>query len=173
MKVEEKINKNKKIILYSILVVSFIICIFISTYYYLNVRYKYKGEVNYTNSYYDVKVTDATIDYETTTKVIISDDVIEVNIDDLYRYSNTNSINVELYNIGNIDAIISNIFISNIDTNVKRDDIKINLSLKNNDMINARSKKILRIDITNNSVDTDINDYLNFNINVNYREVVK
>lgn len=170
---EINIYKNKLIILYSILLFSVIIFVFLLTYIFLNNNYREKGTVDTNNKYYDVVINNVSIDYDSITKVNIKDNKINIDIKDLYRYTRANSINIELYNIGSIDAKINNIELVNYSGNANINNIDVKMSLKKDDIIEAYSKKMFKIDITykeNNPLQTD---NINFDIIIKYKEITK
>ena len=170
---ETRIYKNRLIILYSILLFSIIVFVFLITYIYLSNNYNEKGTVNINNKYYDVLINNVSIDNDSKTKVYIEDSKINIDIPDLYKYKKTNSINVELYNIGNIDAKISNIELVNFDSNINIKNVDIKLSLNKEDIIYASSKKMLKIDITYNNPNSLETDNINFDIIIRYKEITK
>lgn len=170
---ETRIYKNRLIILYSILLFSIIVFVFLITYIYLSNNYNEKGTVNINNKYYDVLINNVSIDNDSKTKVYIEDSKINIDIPDLYKYKKTNSINVELYNIGNIDAKISNIELVNFDSNINIKNVDIKLSLNKEDIIYASSKKMLKIDITYNNPNSLETDNINFDIIIRYEEITK
>ena len=170
---ETRIYKNRLIILYSILLFSIIVFVFLITYIYLSNNYNEKGTVNINNKYYDVLINIVSIDNDSKTKVYIEDSKINIDIPDLYKYKKTNSINVELYNIGNIDAKISNIELVNFDSNINIKNVDIKLSLNKEDIIYASSKKMLKIDITYNNPNSLETDNINFDIIIRYKEITK
>lgn len=170
---EIKIYQNKLMILYSILLFSVIIFVFFLTYIFLNNNYREKGTVDTSNRYYDVIINNVSIDYDTITKVNIKDDKIKIDIKDLYKYAKTNSINIELYNIGSKDAQINNIDIVNYSGSANIKNLDVNVSLKKDDIIEAYSKKIFKIDITYKEKNPLETDNINFDIIIKYKETTK
>ena len=55
---------------------------------------------------------------------------IKVKVPDLNKFKKTNSFSLDLTNIGNIDAKITNIYIEKIFANIDTKNVNINLSLK-------------------------------------------
>lgn len=170
-----KIFKHKDFLNYSLVILAFSICMFSICYMILSLNMRDFGKTNILNNYYDVVMNNATIDYETTSTIKLDNDkkIIEIKIDDLYKYKNGNSINLELYNIGNMDAIISNMKIIDVETSVNRDKVEINSSIKINDVIEAREERIMNILIKCNENIIEEEDYLNFKISINYNEIRK
>ena len=123
----------------------------------------------------DIVMQNATMDYETTSTIKLDNDekIIEIKINDLYKYKNGNSINLELYNIGNIDAVVNNIKIIDVETSVNYDKIEINHNVKINDVIHAREEKIMNVLIKCIENNINENDYMNFKIVINYSEIKK
>jgi hypothetical protein len=175
MNIKSKIKKHDNEIKYSIVAIIFIVFVFIVTITFLEINLKYKGTTDVRNNYYDIKLLNPTIDYNTTSTIKIDNDTntVSIKINDLNIYTKGNSFNIEMYNIGNIDATIGDIIINNIDTNVDKNKVDIKLSVNKNDSIDASEKKMLNILIKYNEIDPSDEDYFNFNINFYYREIVK
>ncbi len=173
MKSSEK--SSKEIRIYAILVLVIVLFVFTVTFTFLEINIKEGGISNVSNNYYDINLLNATIDYKTTTTIKLDNEenIINVKVDDLNNYINGNSINFELYNIGNIDAEINSVIIGNIDTNIDKNNIIIETSLKKGIVLNASEKKMFNIYIKSNSNDYNIGDYYNFIIKLSYKEIIK
>lgn len=166
------IFKNKKFATYSLITVSFVMCVFSLIYMILSLNMKDYGKSYIKNNYYEVSMLNATIDFDTTSTIVIDNDnkVIEINVNDLYKYKNGNTISLELYNIGNVDARISNMRIVDIDTNVDKEKVDLKLDVQINTIIRAREKEKMNINIKYNDTSNNVNDYYNFKIVINYDE---
>lgn len=160
---------------YSLVIFVFIVFVFFICFTYLELNYKIKGTGNIKNNYYDINFNNVMIDYETSTTVKIDNDnnTLSIKVNDLDKYTKGNSISVEMYNIGSIDALIKNINLVNIDTNVKSENVSINLSMKNDDIFYASEKKILNILIKYNNKEKIDNAYYNFDIKFDFNELDK
>ena len=167
---EIKKYKKKLSILYTMLVIVIIIFTFTLTYALLDNNFK---DVKFNNNYYDINITNVSMDYETLSKVITSKDKISINIPDLINYKNGNAISIELTNLGSIDAALNSINIVNISGNIDTNKLKITPSLKSGDVISASSKKILKVDIKYNSGNIKDTNNVSFDILLSFKEVVK
>ena len=155
-----------KIISYSISIVFLILFIFVLTYSYLNTNFSQKGNIDYKRKYYDIVFNNVTIDADTTMKVKLDSDsdTIKIKVEDLNEFRKTNSFSIDLTNIGNINAIIKNIRILNINSNVQLTNV--------NDIINGGETKKLIICITYNKTSKIENPYYFFDIKYDFDEVI-
>lgn len=163
-----------KIISYSISIVFLILFIFVLTYSYLNTNFSQKGNIDYKRKYYDIVFNNVTIDADTTMKVKLDSDsdTIKIKVEDLNEFRKTNSFSIDLTNIGNINAIIKNIRILNINSNVQLKDVNIDISTNVNDIINGGETKKLIICITYNKTSEIENPYYFFDIKYDFDEVI-
>ena len=175
MSFKSKLEKRKDEIKYSALILVFILFIFTITITFLEVNLRERGSSDIRNNYYDINMLNATIDFETTSKIKLDNDTgnIKILVNDLKEYVNGNSFSLELYNIGNIDAEINEILATYIDTNVDIDKVKVELSLNKGTIIKASEKKMLKIMIKYNEDKPSIEDFYNFNVQITYKEVKK
>ncbi len=163
-----------KIISYSISIVFLILFIFVLTYSYLNTNFSQKGNIDYKRKYYDIVFNNVTIDADTTMKVKLDSDsdTIKIKVEDLNEFRKANSFSIDLTNIGNINAIIKNIRILNINSNVQLKDVNIDISTNVNDIINGGETKKLIICITYNKTSEIENPYYFFDIKYDFDEVI-
>lgn len=163
-----------KIISYSISIVFLILFIFVLTYSYLNTNFSQKGNVDYKRKYYDIVYNNVTIDADTTMKVKLDNekDTINIDIRNLNEFKKANSFSIDLTNIGNINAIISNIKIGNIHSNVSPKDVNVDISTNVNDIINGGETKKLIICITYNETTKIEDPYYFFDIKYDFTEVI-
>lgn len=163
-----------KIISYSISIVFLILFIFVLTYSYLNTNFSQKGNIDYKRKYYDIVYNNVTIDADTTMKVKLDSekDTINIDIRNLNEFKKANSFSIDLTNIGNINAIISNIKIGNIHSNVSPKDVNVDISTNVNDIINGGETKKLIICITYNKTSKIENPYYFFDIKYDFDEVI-
>ena len=110
---KEKITYALIVLLFSILVLSLAL-------YYLFNGFSIRGDANIIKKYYDIKLNNVSIDYETdmTIKLDNENGTIKVKVPDLNKFKKTNSFSLDLTNIGNIDAKITNIYIQKIFANI-------------------------------------------------------
>lgn len=163
-----------KIISYSISIVFLILFIFVLTYSYLNTNFSQKGNIDYKRKYYDIVFNNVTIDADTTMKVKLDSDsdTIKIKVEDLNEFRKANSFSIDLTNIGNINAIIKNIRILNINSNVQLKNVNIDISTNVNDIINGGETKKLIICITYNKTSEIENPYYFFDIKYDFDEVI-
>ena len=145
---KEKITYALIVLLFSILVLSLAL-------YYLFNGFSIRGDANIIKKYYDIKLNNVSIDYETdmTIKLDNENGTIKVKVPDLNKFKKTNSFSLDLTNIGNIDAKITNIYIQKIFANIDTKNVNINLSLNKEDIIKGGKTKKLNVEITYNGKD--------------------
>lgn len=164
---KEKITYALIILLFSILVLSLAL-------YYLFNGFSIRGDANIIKKYYDIKLNNVSVDYETdmTVKLDNENSTIQVKVPDLNQFKKTNSFSIDLTNIGNIDAKITNIRIENIFANIDTKNVNINLSLDKEDVIKGGETKKLNIEITYNGKDKIEQPYYEFSIKYVFDEVI-
>ncbi len=164
---KEKITYALIILLFSILVLSLAL-------YYLFNGFSIRGDANIIKKYYDIKLNNVSIDYETdmTIKLDNENGTIQVKVPDLNKFKKTNSFSIDLTNIGNIDAKIIDIRIENIFANIDTKNVNINLSLDKEDIIKGGETKKLNVEITYNGKDKIEQPYYEFSIKYVFDEVI-
>lgn len=164
---KEKITYALIILLFSILVLSLAL-------YYLFNGFSIRGDANIIKKYYDIKLNNVSVDYETdmTVKLDNENSTIQVKVPDLNQFKKTNSFSIDLTNIGNIDAKITEIRIENIFANIDTKNVNINLSLDKEDVIKGGETKKLNIEITYNGKDKIEQSYYEFSIKYVFDEVI-
>lgn len=164
---KEKITYALIILLFSILVLSLAL-------YYLFNGFSIRGDANIIKKYYDIKLNNVSVDYETdmTVKLDNENSTIQVKVHDLNQFKKTNSFSIDLTNIGNIDAKITDIRIENIFANIDTKNVNINLSLDKEDVIKGGETKKLNIEITYNGKDKIEQPYYEFSIKYVFDEVI-
>jgi hypothetical protein len=164
---KEKITYALIILLFSILVLSLAL-------YYLFNGFSIRGDANIIKKYYDIKLNNVSVDYETdmTVKLDNENSTIQVKVPDLNQFKKTNSFSIDLTNIGNIDAKITDIRIENIFANIDTKNVNINLSLDKEDVIKGGETKKLNIEITYNGKDKIEQPYYEFSIKYVFDEVI-
>lgn len=164
---KEKITYALIILLFSILVLSLAL-------YYLFNGFSMMGKADIIKKYYDIKLNNVSIDYETdmTIKLNNENGTIQVKVPDLNKFKKTNSFSIDLTNIGNIDAKIIDIRIENIFANIDTKNVNINLSLDKEDIIKGGKTKKLNVEITYNDKDKIEQPYYEFSIKYVFDEVI-
>ncbi len=164
---KEKITYALIILLFSILILSLAL-------YYLFNGFSIRGDANIIKKYYDIKLNNVSVDYETdmTVKLDNENSTIQVKVPDLNQFKKTNSFSIDLTNIGNIDAKITDIRIENIFANIDTKNVNINLSLDKEDVIKGGETKKLNIEITYNGKDKIEQPYYEFSIKYVFDEVI-
>lgn len=164
---KEKITYALIILLFSILVLSLAL-------YYLFNGFSMMGKADIIKKYYDIKLNNVSIDYETdmTIKLNNENGTIQVKVPDLNKFKKTNSFSIDLTNIGNIDAKIIDIRIENIFANIDTKNVNINLSLDKEDIIKGGETKKLNVEITYNDKDKIEQPYYEFSIKYVFDEVI-
>ena len=164
---KEKITYALIILLFSILVLSLAL-------YYLFNGFSIRGDANIIKKYYDIKLNNVSVDYETdmTVKLDNKNSTIQVKVPDLNQFKKTNSFSIDLTNIGNIDAKITDIRIENIFANIDTKNVNINLSLDKEGVIKGGETKKLNIEITYNGKDKIEQPYYEFSIKYVFDEVI-
>lgn len=164
---KEKITYALIILLFSILVLSLAL-------YYLFNGFSIRGDANIIKKYYDIKLNNVSVDYETdmTIKLDNENSTIQVKVPDLNQFKKTNSFSIDLTNIGNIDAKITDIRIENIFANIDTKNVNINLSLDKEGVIKGGETKKLNIEITYNGKDKIEQPYYEFSIKYVFDEVI-
>ena len=147
------------VLLLSILVIS----ITVST---LFTKYKEQGKFNVIRKNFDVVFTNQFVK-DDNVKLKINNDKDYLHID-ISNIKKDISIDVDVKNIANIDAIVKNYSYSNISTNATDGQISVYTSINNGDVIKKGDSKKLNIVIKNNTNRSDI--YYNFNINYLFEE---
>lgn len=164
---KEKITYALIVLLFSILVLSLAL-------YYLFNGFSIRGDANIIKKYYDIKLNNVSVDYETdmTVKLDNENSTIQVKVPDLNQFKKTNSFSIDLTNIGNIDAKITDIRIENIFANIDTKNVNINLSLDKEGIIKGGETKKLNVEITYNGKDKIEQPYYEFSIKYVFDEVI-
>ena len=107
-----------------------------------------------------------------TVKIDSDNNTITVKVPDLNKFRKTNSFSVDVTNIGNINAKITNMYIENIFTNIDTKNVNIDLSLDKNNIIEGGKTEKLNIKITYNGKDIIEQPYYEFSIKYVFDEVI-
>lgn len=124
--------------------------------------------------YYDIMFTNASIDFDSKMEIKIDDakDKISINIPDLNEFKESNSFSIDVKNIGNIDAYVENVNLTNIKTNIETENINIDMSLIKEDIIKGSESKKLILTITYKGQIIEETPQISFDINYKFNEVV-
>lgn len=124
--------------------------------------------------YYDIMFTNASIDFDSKMEIKIDDakDKISINIPDLNEFKESNSFSIDVKNIGNIDAYVENVSLTNIKTNIETENINIDMSLIKEDIIKGSESKKLILTITYKGQMIEETPQISFDINYKFNEVV-
>lgn len=124
--------------------------------------------------YYDIMFTNASIDFDSKMEIKIDDakDKISINIPDLNEFKESNSFSIDVKNIGNIDAYVENVNLTNIKTNIETKNINIDMSIIKEDIIKGSESKKLILTITYKGQIIEETPQISFDINYKFNEVV-
>lgn len=158
---------------YTILIFSFVMLVCVATITHLFIYYEKDGNVLVNKKYYDIVYSNLNIDYDTSMSVKINEnnDTIKVSIPNLNEFKKSESFSLDVKNIGNIDASISEANIMNIDTNVPKSKVNVDISLLESNVIKGSESKKLNVTITYLGDNTIENPYFNFVIKYVFDEV--
>lgn len=156
-------KNSLKYILLVIVFIAFVASITVSV---LFTRYKEQGNFSLSRKRFEVVFSNVIIDSDRI-KVKLDNDnkSIHIKAKDL---KDKDTISLDIKNIANIDAVVKNYSISNVDTNASNENVVVDTSIQNGDIIKKGETKKLIIKINNNSKDKDL--YYNFNINYLFEE---
>ena len=105
-------------------------------------------------------------------KIDDAKDKISINIPDLNEFKESNSFSIDVKNIGNIDAYVENVNLTNIKTNIETENINIDMSLIKEDIIKGSESKKLILTITYKGQIIEETPQISFDINYKFNEVV-
>ena len=164
----------KEKLMYTALVLVFIVLVLTCSLFYLFNNYTVTGSAEVKKKYYDIKFSNVTIDYETDMTVKLDSDknIISVKVPNLNNFRRTNSFSIDVTNIGNINAKVVSYLIESISTNIDTRNVNIDISLGKDDIIEGGKTKKLIIRITYNGKDLIESPYYEFNIKYNFDEVI-
>lgn len=151
-----------------------VVLVFSVTITYLVIQKSMNGTGIVETSYYDILFTNTTIDFDSKMEVIVNDDEdkISIKIPDVNEFLEENSFTIDVRNIGNIDAYVDRMFLSNLDSNVETENFNVDISLVKDDVIKGSESKKLKISITYKGIKLEELGYFNFDINYKFNEVV-
>lgn len=151
-----------------------VVLVFSVTITYLVIQKSMSGTGIVETSYYDILFTNTTIDFDSKMEVSINEeeDKICIKIPDVNEFIEENSFTIDVKNIGNIDAYVDRMFLSNLDSNIETEKFNIDISLIKDDIIKGSESKKLKISITYKGEKLEELGYFNFDINYKFNEVV-
>ena len=163
----------KNSIKYISLVGVFIILIFSITITNLLLKYDETGTFNYKKEYFDIKFSNAKINYDIDAIIKMNDDDsnLHFELNDLNDYIEEKYFYVDINNLGNQDVTVTNMYFSNIDSSVDSEKVDVFTNIKNGDRISAGSSKRLVVRVKYNSKKSKDKNYYKFNINYSFDKV--
>jgi hypothetical protein len=167
-------NMKKNNFIFIMLFLLIVVLVFSVSITYFVIQKSMTGTGIVETSYYDILFTNTTIDFDSKIEVKINDeeDKISIKVPDVNEFLEENSFTIDVKNIGNIDAYVDSMFLSNIDSNIETENFNIDISLVRDDVIKGSESKKLRISITYKGEKLEEESYFNFDINYKFNEVV-
>ncbi len=152
---------------YILLIIVFIVFVCSITITNLFIKYDETGSFSLKKEYYEIRFNDTRINYDIDAKVKINNDSnsLHFELSNLNDYIEEKTFYVYVTNLGNQDAYVTNMYLSNIDTNENGDKVDIYTSINNGDRLFGGEKVILIVKIKYNSKESKDKKYYNFNIN--------
>jgi hypothetical protein len=158
---------------YISLIAVFIILVFSITITNLLLKYDDTGSFVSNKEYYEIRFSNVRVNYDIDTiiKVNNEDNSLHFELSNLNDYVEEKTFYIDVTNLGNKSAYVTNMYLTNIDTNEKSDKIDIYTSINNGDRINGGEQKLLIVRVKYNSKESKDIKYYNFNINYNFDKV--
>lgn len=158
---------------YISLIAVFIIFVFSITITNLLIKYDESGDFNANKEYFEIRFNNAIIDYDINTKIKINNDdnSLHFEISNLNDFIEEKTFYIDMVNLGNKDAYVTNMYLSNIDTNEDSEKVDIYTSINNGDKILGGEQKRLIVKIKYDSKESKDIKYYNFNINYAFDKV--
>ena len=158
---------------YISLVAVFIIFIFSITITNLLLKYDETGSFVSNKEYYEIRFSNVRINYDidASIKVNNEDNSLHFKLSNLNDFIEEKTFYIDVTNIGNRNAYVTNMYLTNIDTNEKGDKVDIYTSINNGDKFFGGEQKKLIVKVKYNSKASKDIKYYNFNINYNFDKV--
>ena len=158
---------------YISLIAVFIIFVFSITITNLLLKYDETGSFVSNKEFYEIRFNNVKIDYDIDTKIKVNNDnnSIHFEIVNLNDFIEEKTFFIDVTNLGNKDAYVTNMFLSNIDTNETNDKVDVYISIKNGDVLKGGEQQRLIIKIKYNSKESKDIKYYNFNVNYSFDKV--
>ena len=158
---------------YISLIAVFVILVFSITITNLLLKYDESGSFESNKEYFDIKFSNIKINYEIDTKIKVNNEgnSLHFELSDLNDFIEEKTFYIDVTNVGNKSAYVTNMYLSNIDTNESGDKVDIYTSINNGDEILGGEQKRLIVKIKYNSKESKEKKYYNFNINYNFDKV--
>lgn len=158
---------------YISLIAVFIIFVFSITITNLLLKYDETGSFVSNKEFYEIRFNNVKIDYDIDTKIKVNNDnnSIHFEIANLNDFIEEKTFFIDVTNLGNKDAYVTNMFLSNIDTNETNDKVDVYISIKNGDVLKGGEQQRLIIKIKYNSKESKDIKYYNFNVNYSFDKV--
>lgn len=140
--------KGKKL-LYLVLILLTVLLVFLLTYNYLFNNYDTTGKINIIKEYNELIISDARINFDSTTKIKINNEkkTLNIEIPNLNDYKENKTLTVELINIGNKQMILKEAKIEDITSNAMIENILLETNINNYTIIEPGETKLISIDI--------------------------
>lgn len=140
--------KGKKL-LYLVLILLTVLLVFLLTYNYLFNNYDTTGKINIIKDYNELIISDARINFDSTTKIKINNEkkTLNIEIPNLNDYKENKTLTVELINIGNKQMILKEAKIEDITSNAMIENILLETNINNYTIIEPGETKLISIDI--------------------------
>ena len=158
---------------YILLIIVFIVFVCSITITNLFIKYDETGSFDLKKEYYEIRFNDTRINYDVDAKIKINNDSnsLHFELSDLNDYIEEKTFYVYMTNLGNQDAYVTNMYLSNIDTNEDSEKVDIYTSINNGDKILGGEQKRLIVKIKYDSKESKDIKYYNFNINYAFDKV--
>ncbi len=158
---------------YISLIAVFIIFVFSITITNLLLKYDETGSFVSNKEFYEIRFNNVKIDYDIDTKIKVNNDnnSIHFEIANLNDFIEEKTFYIDVTNLGNKDAYVTNMYLSNIDTNETNDKVDVYISIKNGDILKGGEQQRLIIKVKYNSKESKDIKYYNFNINYSFDKV--
>lgn len=157
--------KGKKL-LYLVLILLTVLLVFLLTYNYLFNNYDTTGKINIIKDYNELIISDARINFDSTTKIKINNEkkTLNIEIPNLNDYKENKTLTVELINIGNKQMILKEAKIEDITSNAMIENILLETNINNYTIIEPGETKLISIDIKYTNKTNMENPNYNFDI---------
>src|SRR5574344_123422 len=110
--------------------------------------------------------------FETSSSIKIDNEksILIFTIPNLLEFKKSNSFDIDLTNIGNIDAVVSDYYIFNTESNINNINANVDISLEKGTIITGGETKKLNVKVTYNNLDKIESPYYNFSIKFLFNE---
>ena len=157
---------------YIALIILFVILVFSICFTYVFIHYKEKGSIEVIKNYYEVNISNAKIDYESSMSIKINNEenYIHVDIPDL-KEKDVIEFSYDISNIGNVDLITEGYVITNLFSNVDTSNIDIKASLVKDEVLRGSDSKKIIVKVKYSGKNDKEIPHCSFNINYSFKEL--